>query len=228
MSEVHESVPIFSTAQVRAEEVRRRWRWTRLIIAYGLLEWALWTSGPPQRVASFVFITWIIVTTLASRRKLHELGLGRRGLAGAAIALPVAAVASGAMLFAASLFGTLRPLYGDRPVEHALAYVLWAMIQEFILNSYFFSSLEELLPRRRDAVIGAVALFTLAHIPNPVLLAGTLVASTFFVLVFRRFRNVYPLGLAHALLGLTLALSVPDAWIRHMRVGISYFHFVLK
>lgn len=208
--------------------MHRAWAWTRLIIAFSLLEWALWTSGQMQRIASLAFISWIIVTTIAQRRKLQELGLGLRGIRGAAIALPVAMIASGLIFTMAWMFGTLRPLYGSRPLAHALGYALWATIQEFILNGYFFSTFEELLPRSRDAVIAAVAAFTLAHIPNPVLLAGTLLASTFFVLVFRRFRNIYPLGIAHALLGLTLALTIPDAWIRHMRVGISYYHFVLR
>lgn len=202
--------------------------WTSLTVAFALLEFALWTSGQTQRIASYAFIGWVIVTTVAQRRKLHELGLGVRGMRGAAIALPVAVLASGVVLLAAWMFGTLRPLYGSRPLLHALGYALWATIQEFILNSYFFSTFETLLRSRRDAVIGAVALFTVAHFPNPVLLVGTFLASTFFVLTFRRYRNIYPLGAAHALLGLTLALTVPDTWIRHMRVGISYYHFVAR
>jgi len=132
------------------------------------------------------------------------------------------------ILLGAWRFGTLRPLYGSRPLDHALGYALWAMIQEFILNSYFFVSLEELLPRSRDAAIAAVMLFTLAHVPNPVLLAGTLLLSAFFVALFRRYRNIYPLGIAHAILGLTLAIALPDSVLRHMRVGIGYYHFVLK
>ena len=204
------------------------WGWARLIIAYSLLEWALWTTGRTQQIASLAFIAWIVVTTISERRRLSELGLGLAGLKSASIALVVAVIAAGVISCAAWMLGTLRPLYGSRPLPHALGYLLWASLQEFILNSYFFLTLEELLPRRRDAMIGAVILFTLAHIPNPVLLIGTLLASTFFVSVFRRYRNIYPLGIAHGILGLTLAVSVPDSWIRHMRVGIGFLHFTVK
>jgi Type II CAAX prenyl endopeptidase Rce1-like len=228
MPEIHDSIPISSMRQRSVSSLNRAWAWTRLAIAFALLEWALWTSGEAQRIASLAFILWVIVTTVGQRRKLQDLGLGLRGIRGAMIALPVAIVAAGLIFAAAWMFGTLRPLYGSKPLAHTLGYALWATIQEFLLNSYFFSTFEELLPRSRDAVLAAIALFTLAHIPNPVLMVGTLLASTFFVLVFRRFRNIYPLGIAHALLGLTLALTIPDAWIRHMRVGISYYHFVLK
>ena len=199
-----------------------------MIVAYALLEWALWTTARTQQIASLAFITWIVVTTVSERRRLRELGLGLTGIRGASIALVVGVIAAGLILCAAWMLGTLRPLYGSRPLPHAFGYLLWATVQEFILNSYFFLTLEELLPRSRDAMIGAVVLFTLAHIPNPVLLVGTLLASIFFVSVFRRYRNIYPLGVAHGILGLALALSVPDIWIRHMRVGISFLHFVVK
>ena len=204
------------------------WGWTRLIVAYGLLEWALWTTGRTQQIASVAFITWIAVTTVSERRRLRELGLGLSGLRGASIALAVAVIASGALLCAAWMLGTLRPLYGSRPLTHALGYMLWATVQEFVLNSYFFLTLEDLLPRSRYAMIAAVILFALAHIPNLILLVGTLLASMFFVSVFRRYRNIYPLGIAHGLLGLTLALTIPDIWIRHMRVGIGFLLFVAK
>ena len=205
------------------------WSWTRLVIAYGLLEWALWSGNRGvQEIASLAFITWVVVTTIAERPRLRDLGLGITGLRRAAIAIPIALIAAGLILFGSWMLGTLRPLYGSRPLAHALGYMLWAMIQQFILNSYFFLTLEALLPSRREAVAGAVLLFTIAHFPNPVLLVGTFLLSALFVTLFRRYRNIYPLGIAHAILGLTLAIALPDSVLRHMRVGIGYYHFVIK
>ena len=181
-----------------------------------------------QQIASLAFLAWIVVTTLTQRRKLRELGLGRTGFVGAAIAIPIALLAAALILLAAWLLGSLRPSTDPHPLPHALTYGLWAMIQEFMLNSYFYLTLEEVLRNSRRAAMGAVLLFTLAHIPNPVLLAGTLLASSFFVTLFRRYRNIYPLGIAHAVLGLTLPLAFPDVVLRHMRVGIGYYHFVIK
>ena len=205
------------------------WPWLRIVVAYALLEWALWSSNRQvQETASLIFISWVLLTTAAQRPSLRELGLGLTGIRGAAIAIPIALFAAGLILLASWRLGALRPLYGSRPLAHALGYALWSMIQEFILNSYFFLTLEELLPRTRDAAIAAVLLFTLAHIPNPVLLAGTFLLSSVFVALFRRYRNIYPLGIAHAILGLTLAIAFPDSLLRHMRVGIGYYHFVIK
>ena len=71
----------------------------------------------------------------------------------------------------------------------------------------------------------SVALFTLAHIPNPVLLVGTLLGGIFFVEMFQRYRNIYPIALVHGMLGMALGVSVPDFLMRHMRVGIGFLRY---
>ena len=44
-------------------------------------------------------------------------------------------------------------------------------------------------------------------------------------LVFLRCRNVYPLMLTHAILGVSLAITVPGPKVHNMRVGIGYLHY---
>jgi hypothetical protein len=43
--------------------------------------------------------------------------------------------------------------------------------------------------------------------------------------MFRRYRSLYPLMLGHAVLGLTLAITMPDSLIHHMRVGLGYLKY---
>jgi membrane protease YdiL (CAAX protease family) len=207
----------------------RRWGWTQVAVAYGLVEVSLWTEGHRQTMAALLAGLWIVGVTLAERRPARQLGLGSSGLARALVAVPMAAAVAAAMVAIAWQAGTLHGLFGAQPpVWHTVEYCVWALMQQFILNSFFFVNLEYLLGDSRRALWAAAALFCLAHIPNPVLMAGTLAAAVFFVSLFRRYRNIYPLGMAHALLGLALAVSVPEAWLRHMRVGIAYLHFVVR
>lgn len=209
--------------------MNRAWAWAQLAVGYGLLEVALWTRPPAQQIAAWAAAVWIVAVTIANRRSLRELGLGLSGFGGALIAVPIAAAVAGLILLAGHAAGTLRVLYGPTPpLWHSAGYAIWALEQEFILQSFFFVTLEELLHDSNKALWGATILFSAAHIPNPVLVVSTFLASLVFVSVFRRFRNIYPLGLAHAMLGLSLAVALPDAWIRHMRVGISYLQFVLR
>ncbi len=207
----------------------RIWGWLQLAVAYGLLEASLWTAGDSQRIFALAAALWIVLATIANRRSLRALGLGTTGFAKSLVAIPIAAAAAALIIVVGWQTGSLRELYGTRPpLWHSSGYAIWALMQQFILNSFFFVNLEDLLGSSRRALWGAVALFCFAHIPNPVLMAGTFVAALFFVSVFRRYRNIYPLGIAHAMLGLSLAVTVPDTWIRHMRVGISYLHFVVR
>jgi hypothetical protein len=43
--------------------------------------------------------------------------------------------------------------------------------------------------------------------------------------MFRRYRSIYPIGIVHAVLGLTVALTIPDSILHHMRVGIGYLRY---
>jgi len=51
-------------------------------------------------------------------------------------------------------------------------------------------------------------------------------AGLAFCELFRRYRNIYTLAIAQAILGMCLAAAVPDAWHHHMRVGIGYLSWI--
>ena len=58
-----------------------------------------------------------------------------------------------------------------------------------------------------------------------ILTAFTLAGGLFFCEMFRRYRSIYPIGMVHGLLGLTIALTMPDSLLHHMRVGIGYLRY---
>lgn len=84
-----------------------------------------------------------------------------------------------------------------------------------------FMRLESVLGSRR-AVFWAASLYAVAHIPNPVLTSLSFFGGLLFCEFFRRWRNLFPLGIIHGALGITIAASLPDRWLHHMRVGIGY------
>jgi membrane protease YdiL (CAAX protease family) len=66
------------------------------------------------------------------------------------------------------------------------------------------------------------AVFAMAHLPNPSLTLVTFFAGVAFTAIYARKRNLYIVALIHAVLGLTLAVSAPDAWFHGLRVGRSF------
>jgi len=198
----------------------------QLLLVLSTIEATLWSEGKTQVRWYVVATATLILCVVWGRPKANELGVGWRGFLGACWVLPVAAIASSAILLMAWQAGTLRVLYGREPVYlHGVGYAIWALEQQFILNSFFYRRFENLMGDNIRALVATAVLFSLVHIPNPVLVPATLLAGLFFVAAFRRFRNIYPLAVSHALLGLTLAVSIPDHWIHHMRVGLGFFRF---
>jgi len=200
--------------------------WLQVVVGFGLLECALWTEHRVQLTFSFIALGWVLgCVFLWRRQEIKDLGISATGLRGSLRAVPIAFAGAIIMLLLARFFGTLDPIYGSRPWAHSLGYFIWSILQQFMLNSFFFLAFERLFGNSRKAWLMTVLLFAIAHIPNPALTLATLVGAMFFVEMFRRYRNIYPLAVAHALLGLTISITVPTPWMRHMRVGIGYLRF---
>lgn len=197
-----------------------------LCIGYGLILVVIWTPNPAQRILYWTAFAWIAITAIL-RRKEHEThGLGFRGLlpslwiVAAAMAIFFAGVALAKHLH------TLHPLYGPLPVVvHILGYALWALMQQFILQIYVLTRFLRLGLRRNPAIALATILFAAAHIPNPLLVALTSIWGAVSCALFLRYRNLYTLALAHGILGMTLAITVPNSIGRHMRVGLGYLDY---
>jgi hypothetical protein len=197
-----------------------------LSIGYALIVIAVWTPLPVQRVLFWVAFSWIMSTTLLSRDDRDSLGLGlcgiRRSLWIVGIALALAIID----LLISLRYSALHPLYGPVPFgRHVWGYVIWAFLQQFVLQDFFLLRLMRLLPTRTAAIFTAAALFSIAHLPNPLLSVATLVWGLAACAIFLKYRSLYVLGLVHGILGLSIAVSVPNAVHRHMRVGLGYLRY---
>jgi len=212
-------------SQVQSKPLARWVSILEVFAAWGLIEATTWTHGRTQSGLFWISAAFIFVSTIARRPRLRDLGLGLHGLRSTLWVIPAAVAISGIAVLIAQRLGTLHPLFGVIGIAtHSFAYFIWAIVQQFILQSYFFVRLEQLLSSRLSAIASTV-LFTLVHIPNPVLMSVCFFAGWAACEIFRRQRNIYCLGVAHAILGLTIAVTVPNHIQRHMRVGIGYFHY---
>jgi hypothetical protein len=104
-------------------------------------------------------------------------------------------------------------------------YMVFAIVQQALLQSYFLLRFLRLTRRPQTAALAAAAIFSLAHLPNPILTVCTFVWGLAACLFFLRYRNLYSLSIAHAILGITLAICVPGPVIRNMRVGLGYLTY---
>jgi hypothetical protein len=110
------------------------------------------------------------------------------------------------------------------PWPRAWQYVVWSVVQEFILQAFFYVRIRSILGHRR-AVWWAAALFAIVHLPSPLLTFLSFLGGVVFCELFNRYRALVPIGVAHGLLGLTIAATMPDSVLHHMRVGIGYLTY---
>ena len=194
-----------------------------LILGFLAIDAVLWLPtheqlifGPIALLAPFLLVLW-------RRPGLDELGLGWRGFAASLWILPAAVVLSVVGVDAAKYAGTFHTLYAP-DLSHVGGYVFWTLYQQFLLQDFFMPRLSSVLSS--NAAIGiAAVLFALAHLPNIPLVLATLVWGAVSCALFRRYRNLYVLGLAQGLLGLCFAVCVPDVWLHQMRVGLGYLRY---
>jgi membrane protease YdiL (CAAX protease family) len=218
-------IGIESFGQSRSEAISRPWvrPVVEIAVVYGLLEGALWSPRPAQYWWGLATLFAVVVLTAVGRRSPNRLGIWMRGLRRSWPVIPIAIAASALLLGFGAAVGTIHSLNQSTvPVLRGTAYLIWSLVQEFLAQSFFFVRLERVLPSRRAVIVNA-AIFAVAHIPNPVLMPATFVVGLAFTEAFRRYRNIYPIAVAHAMLGLSLAATIPYSWPHHMKVGVAYF-----
>jgi membrane protease YdiL (CAAX protease family) len=191
-----------------------------LIAGYVLIMVTIWSPRPEQRWLFWIDAGFFLCAAIIKLRK-HPFELPELDFTLVVTGVSVA-LASAAILVAARM-GTLHGLFGiQRPLLHASTYLIWAIVQQWIQQSFFFVRLERLLHRGVLASFTAALMFGLAHLPNPVLAPLTFFGGWLLSELYRRHRNILPLGIAHGVVGLAIAVSVPDQINHHMRVGLGY------
>ena len=181
---------------------------------------AVWTPiGRLNSLFIYMAIACVMVFAATGRWGAAQMGLSRPRFGTTQIAL-VGTLLCGVVALVGIPLRFTGPGY-HVPGPQAAGYAVWSQAQEFILQLVFFIRFEALLGSRR-AVFASAAVYALAHLPNPILTGLSLLGGIVFCELFRRWRNLYPIGLIHAALGLTIAASFPDRWMHHMRVGTGY------
>jgi hypothetical protein len=203
-----------------------------LILGYGMIVGVIWTPERLQRILSPIVLVLTLLVVLLRRPSREgqddkDLGLGTRGLMASLWIVPAAVVLTLASVFVAAKLGTLHPLY-KADFAHISGYVLWTIYQQFLLQDYFMDRLLRLVSSEAAAMALAGGLFALAHLPNLMLSAATLVWGIVSCALFRRYHSLWAVGLAQGLLGLCFAICVPDAIHHHLRVGLGYLRYHVR
>jgi membrane protease YdiL (CAAX protease family) len=157
-------------------------------------------------VAVGMWLGYALSRWRSDRRALHTWGLRRDNLAAAGkAALAVTAplvICAVAYAFAARHFPPPRGFW-----LILLLYPAWGIAQQFLLNAMLARNLADVLPGWAVVLLSA-ALFAAAHAPDLPVVALTLPAGALWVLMYRRWPNLWALGIAHGIIGTVVFYGV--------------------
>jgi hypothetical protein len=197
-----------------------------LALAYGLILSVVWTPRPWQRLLWVVACAGVAAIVIFSRQRPVRWGLQGTGLLRSLWITGAVLLVSGCSIALAARFHTLHVTPHHQGIWSSWwAYILWAASQQFLLQDFFLARLERIVRGKKAAALAAAGLFAAAHLPNPLLTALTLLWGFLACLHFLRYRSLYPLAAAHAILGITLAIAIPGPVIHNMRVGLGYLTY---
>jgi membrane protease YdiL (CAAX protease family) len=217
---------ICATGAGQKSEARRAWDLFEVVFGYVLILTVIWTPRPLQRWLYWAALGWFVFSVILSFPGWRALGCCVSGFRRSVWVVGVAlGMAAGATAVASSLHTLHHPA---RPIEWVLAfggYTVWALIQQMLLQGYFLARFVRLLPSATWAAIAAAMIFALAHQPNPILTAATLLWGLAACLIFLKWRNIWPLAMAHAIFGISIAITIPGPVSHNMRVGLGYLRY---
>lgn len=197
-----------------------------LSIAYAMVLVVIWTPRPWADLLFCTVILCIVAIIIQGFEGLRPMGLCRGDvscslwLVGVSLAMAIVAVAGAEVLHTFHLPSTRSSLIG-----HTVGYAIWAAIQQMILQCFFLSRLVRVLSSPTLAATVAALLFAGAHLPSPLLTLVTFVCGLAACLFYLRYRSLYPLFAAHAILGGAIAVSVPVQIDHNMNVGLAYLTY---
>lgn len=220
----------FDAATVSAVDVipvrRSAWEAWELLIGYSLILSVIWTPRPVNLWLYWGAVGWFVFSIVSSFPGWRALGFRVAGfwrsLWVVGVAMSVAAIA----VYLAARMHTLHEPSGLTEWLNAfLGYTIWSFVQQCLMQGYFLLRLVRVLPSQKWAAISAASIFAVAHLPNPILTPLTLLWGFTACLVFLRFRNIYPLAIAHAIFGICVAITLPAPVVHNMRVGLGYLRY---
>lgn len=100
---------------------------------------------------------------------------------------------------------------------------LWALFQQYTLNGFINRRAQLVFGMGAKSVFLVAIVFSVLHLPNSLLALVTLLGGLIWAATYQRQPNLIALSLSHAIVSLTMALTISPGLLNSLRVGFKYF-----
>ena len=100
---------------------------------------------------------------------------------------------------------------------------VWALLQQYMLLAFVGRRLRLILGDGLPGILATAGLFSLLHLPNPVLMIACAAGGYLWAREYQHEPNLFSNALTHAVASAFLANSLPGWMLKNMVVGYNYF-----
>src|SRR5256714_2600188 len=196
-----------------------------------MAEWLLAASAGLSRLIAAIPIPLALIVIIWSQglhhETLHDIGFrfGNFFSAVKLLLLPMIVLSPLAVLVGLAL-GKRPSFFGwhaDRPLAFQLGISAgWGLLQHYVLQGFINRRAQIIWGSGWLSVLGTAIIFSLLHLPNPTLMAATLIGGLIWASIYQRAPNLFALALSHAAMSWVLFAVLPESLLNHSRIGLKY------
>lgn len=222
MMSSHES----SVANHKNDKALALWEIVSVVTSCLIFEWIVISFAGNSKIVAAIPITLALALMIFSHRErgetAKEIGFRFDNFLAAARLLLLPTIIAATLILLVGWFG--RGPFGFAPLRlRFLSLPLGALFQQYALQGFINRRARLAVGPGFKSIVLVAVLFSLLHLPNPLLTALTLAGGLVWAAVYQRAPNLFALAISHAVLSLLLAFSLPPHLVYNLRVGLKYF-----
>jgi hypothetical protein len=202
------------------------WEIASVVTSCLIAEWVVLSFVGSNKLIASIPILLALGLMFTSHRErgetLHDLGFRLDNFLPSFRWLVLPTLAALLVIIAAAWYVNQTAFAGHfRP--RFLSIPLWALFQQYVLNGFINRRAQLLLGKGMKSVLLVAIVFSVMHLPNPLLAILTLLGGLIWAAAYQREPNLFALAISHAVASVTLALTISPNLLNNLRVGFKYF-----
>lgn len=203
------------------------WEVASVVTSCLIAEWVVFAFAGPGKIIAAIPVLLAMLFMLFSHREhgegLREIGFRPNNFA-AGLRLVLLPTLIAVVLIVLINWWIRKGEFALAPFRFRfLGIYFWALFQQYALQGFINRRAQLALGKGIKSILLVAVVFSVLHLPNPLLTSITFVGGLVWAAIYQRQPNLFALALSHTIVSITLALTLSQDLFYNLRVGFKYF-----